>query len=176
MSMSDEIQRLEELRANGTLSEEEFREAKAKVIHDGEPGNSGGNSKEIHGVETNLWCAGIHFSQLLNIFPSAGFIIPIVLWVMGKEKSHEANAHGTNVVNWLISSAIYLVVSCLLLFAVIGIALVPLVLLLMFVFPIIGGIKALNGEYWKYPLTIEFLTPPYVEEEFGDYVDADVDY
>jgi uncharacterized Tic20 family protein len=27
------------------------------------------------------------------------------------------------------------------------------------VFPIIAGVKASNGEVWKYPLTIEFIKP-----------------
>lgn len=171
MSISSEIERLEELRANGTLSEDEFRQAKARVIH-GETDLDGhqstvmdANADKIHGFETKLWCAGIHLTQLLNVFPGAGIIVPIVMWVMGKDESAEANRHGVMVTNWLISSAIYLAVSVMLMFVIVGIPLVIAVGVMMFIFPIIGGLKALSGEFWRYPMTIDFINPPYHQED-----------
>ena len=41
---------------------------------------------------------------------------------------------------------------------VIGIPLLLAVLVLTIVFPIIGGVKANNGELWRYPLSIQFLS------------------
>ncbi len=100
----------------------------------------------------------LHLSQLLNcIVPLAGTIAPIVLWQVKKEEMPALDAHGKMVTNWLISSFIYIAVSAVLSIVLIG--LIPLfaVMIMSIVFPIIGGIKANNGEYWEYPLTIKFL-------------------
>lgn len=45
----------------------------------------------------------------------------------------------------------------LLLLVIVGIPLLILLGVIGIIFPIIGGIKANNGEVWKYPLSISFL-------------------
>ena len=100
----------------------------------------------------------VHLSQLLNlILPPAGIIVPIVLWQMKKEETPALDAHGKMVVNWLISSVIYFTVSAVLSIILIGFLGLIALGIMSIVFPIIGGIKANNGELWEYPLTIKFL-------------------
>jgi uncharacterized protein len=100
----------------------------------------------------------IHLSQLANlIIPPVGLIAPIVLWQMKKDELPGIDAHGKMVTNWLISSVIYFAVSFVLAFVFIGFFLLLALAIVGIVFPIIGGIKANNGEYWEYPLTIKFL-------------------
>ena len=101
----------------------------------------------------------LHLSQLVNIIiPPLGIIAPIVIWQLQKDKMPGLDAHGKMVTNWLISSLIYWIVSCLLLFVFL-LGLIPMLGLMIagIVFPIVGGIKANNGEFWEYPLTIKFL-------------------
>jgi len=100
----------------------------------------------------------LHLSQLLNlIIPVAGIVVPIVIWQTQKDKTPALDAHGKMVVNWLISSLIYFVVSIVLSLVLIGILGIIAFGIMGVVFPIIGGIKANNGELWEYPLTIKFL-------------------
>jgi uncharacterized Tic20 family protein len=100
----------------------------------------------------------MHLSQLANIIvPPVGIIAPIVLWQMNKDKMPALDAHGKMIVNWLISSLIYAVVSGVLVLLIVGIFGLIALGILSVVFPIIGGIKANNGEHWEYPLTIKFL-------------------
>ena len=100
----------------------------------------------------------LHLSQLANIIiPFAGIVIPIVIWQTQKDKTPALDAHGKMVVNWIISSVIYAVVSVILAFVLIGFLTLFAVAIMGIVFPIIGGIKANNGELWEYPLTIKFL-------------------
>lgn len=100
----------------------------------------------------------LHLSQLINVLlPPVGLIVPIVLWQLKKEEMPGLDAHGKNVVNWIISSVIYVFVSVILVFVVIGIPLLMIIGLLGIIFPIIGGIKANNGEIWNYPGAIRFL-------------------
>jgi len=100
----------------------------------------------------------LHLSRLLDafVFP-IGAIVTIVLWQTQKDKMPALDAHGKMVTNWLISSVIYGVISFVLMFVLIGFLTGFALWLMMIIFPIIGGIKANNGELWEYPLTIKFL-------------------
>ncbi len=105
--------------------------------------------------QMGMW---LHLSQLANVilFP-VGIIVPIVLWQTQKDKIPGLDAHGKMVVNWMISSVIYAVVSVVLMFVLIGFLTILAIGIMGIVFPIIGGMKANNGELWEYPLTIKFL-------------------
>lgn len=100
----------------------------------------------------------MHLSQLANLilFP-VGIVVPIVIWQTQKEKTPALDAHGKMVTNFMISMTIYFIVSFILAFVLIGFLLLPIVAVIGIVFPIIGGIKANNGELWEYPLAIKFL-------------------
>ena len=100
----------------------------------------------------------LHLSQLASlIVPVAGIILPIVLWQTQKDKMPALDAHGKMLANWMISSLIYAVISVILVFVIIGIFTLLGVIVMGIVFPIIGAVKANNGELWEYPLTIKFL-------------------
>ncbi len=100
----------------------------------------------------------LHLSQLLNfVLPPAGIIVPIVLWQVKKDEMPALDAHGKMITNWMISSLIYAAISFVLLFVLVGILGFIALAIMGLVFPIIGAIKANNGEFWEYPLTIKFL-------------------
>lgn len=108
--------------------------------------------------EQKQWGLLLHLSQLANVLiPFAGIIAPIVIWQIKKDEMPALDAHGKMVTNWLISSFIYLVVSGVLTVILVGLLGLLAVAVMGVVFPIIGGIKANNGELWEYPLTIKFL-------------------
>lgn len=100
----------------------------------------------------------LHLSQLLNfVIPLAGVIAPIVIWQMKKDEMPALDAHGKMIVNWMISALIYSVVSFVLAFVFIGFLGFIALAVVGVAFPIVGAIKANNGEFWEYPLTIKFL-------------------
>jgi len=100
----------------------------------------------------------LHLSQLLNfIVPFGGVIAPIIIWQMNKDKTPALDAHGKMIVNWMLSALIYSVVSFVLLIVAIGVLGFIALFVTGIVFPIVGAIKANNGEFWEYPLTIKFL-------------------
>ena len=112
-----------------------------------------------HGKQARTWAMALHFSQFaVFAVPIAGIIAPIVIWQIKKDEYPEIDEHGKNVANWLISSFIYTLVSAILTVAVIGFALLLVLLVLDVVYPIVGGIKANNGETWKYPGSITFFS------------------
>lgn len=102
--------------------------------------------------ETRLWAMILHLSVLAGYaVPFAGLVAPIVIWQIKKEQLPEIDAHGRMVANFLISIFIYGVIAGLLVFLLIGVPLLIALSVIGVVFPIIGGIKANNGELWKYP-------------------------
>ena len=61
------------------------------------------------------------------------------------------------IANWIISLMVYTVISFVLSFVLIGLPLLFALGIIGVVFPVIGGIKASNGEAWTYPLSIKFM-------------------
>tara|TARA_B110000238_G_C15898248_1_gene340811 strand:+ start:108 stop:470 length:363 start_codon:yes stop_codon:yes gene_type:complete len=116
------------------------------------------NREEYWGMPLNTYCMMIHLSQLTSIIiPGLGFILPIVMWAMNKDKDEEIDKHGKVTINWLISLFIYSVVCWILVFIFIGIIGLIILALLNFIFAIIAAIKANDNQLWVYPLSIKFL-------------------
>jgi uncharacterized protein len=108
--------------------------------------------------DANQWAMFVHFSLFAGyIVPLAGLLVPIILWQIKKDQYPFVDIHGKIVVNWIISLIIYTAICAVLLFVVIGIVGFALLGALTIIFPIIGGIKANQGEVWEYPLTIKFI-------------------
>lgn len=104
------------------------------------------------------WAFALHLSLLAGfLIPLGGLIVPIVIWQMKKGEIPGLDEHGKVVMNWILSEILYGAVAFALAFVLIGIPLLVLLGLLAVVFPIIGAIKANNGQLWKYPLSIPFL-------------------
>jgi len=111
------------------------------------------------GIDLKTFNILLHVSQLAGyVVPGAGFVAPIVMWITNKDEYEEVDRHGKIVLNWMVSSLIYMAISFVLIFALgiglIGIAVIPVVCT---IFAIIGAIKASEGEYWEYPMTIKFF-------------------
>jgi uncharacterized Tic20 family protein len=164
MNVADELQKLEQLRQSGAINNDEFVLAKAKILKEtsesGSVGPSVGiklSSSEIE-QQTRQWAMFLHLSVLAGlVVPVAGLVVPIVIWQIQKASLPGIDVHGKNAVNWIISALIYFVCCIPLFFVIIGIPLVIALMVLNIVFPIIAGIKANNGEVWKYPLAITFF-------------------
>lgn len=113
---------------------------------------------EYWGVPCNTYCMLIHLSQLTSIIiPGLGFILPIVMWAMNKDRNEEIDKHGKVTINWIISFFIYSVVCWVLTVIFIGGIVFFILALLNFIFAIIAAVKANNGQFWVYPLSIRFL-------------------
>ncbi len=111
---------------------------------------------QLWGMNENTYGMLLHLSQLLS-FSGAGIAVPIIMWAVNKDKSGTVDRHGKNVLNWLISELIYAIGCAVLCLVLIGIPLAVALVVIGIVFPIIGAVKANNGDEWKYPMSIAFL-------------------
>jgi len=151
MSIAEDIEKLNNLKQSGAMSEQEYQEAKESLLAKNRP--IGGIS-----VDTNMWGMFIHLSQFCGyIVPLAGLIVPIILWQIKKSESDIIDRHGRVVVNWIITEFILAVAFALLCLVLIGIPLLVTLAVVAIVFPIVGAVKANNGEVWRYPCSIGFF-------------------
>ena len=120
-----------------------------------------------NGVPEKTWAMYIHLSALSGMLIPFGSIIgPIVLWMMRREKSPLIDAHGKEAINAQITGLIFSVVigsvAFMLTFILIGFLLIPVVIVVYLLygvlFPILAGLKAEKGEFYRYPLTLRFIT------------------
>jgi uncharacterized Tic20 family protein len=165
MSLADELQKLEQMHRSGALSDAEFAKAKDTLMNP--PPHVQAHAVEAMPVmteaerekETRQWALFLHLSLLAgHVVPVAGLVVPIVIWQVKKTDLPGIDVHGKIVVNWIISFIIYAAGCFALAFVLIGIPLLIALGIIGIIFPIIGGIKASNGELWKYPLSIPFIT------------------
>ena len=155
----DKLEKLKNLRDQGTLTEEEFLNEKSKLLAGGEQSNFGNDVSRKHwGMDEKTFCMLIHLSQLANIVvPLAGIVLPIVMWATEKDNSPKIDAHGKIVLNWVISVVIYGICSIILAFLGIGFLMLIALGVVNLVFVILAAIKATEGQIWKYPLAIPFF-------------------
>jgi len=96
------------------------------------------------------------FSILLSI-PFANILGPLVLWLIKKDQSVYIDYHGKEAINFQISCTIYGIVGVILAFLLIGIPLLLALSIFWLIFVIIAAVRAANGEYFRYPLTLPLL-------------------
>ena len=111
------------------------------------------------------WGMLAHLSSLIAIWLGGlGFLGPLLVWQLKKNEYPSVEIHGKAALNFQITVTIALVVTSAAMFIgfffCIGWLLLPVVILIGLagtVFAIIAGIKASNGEDYKYPWSLELI-------------------
>lgn len=109
--------------------------------------NNNNNNNNLN-LTDNQVCAIIHWSSILTAFPIVALIVLLA------SQNPVWRQHAVVIVNFYINAFIFCCVSLVLCLILIGIPMLMLGSFLWFVFTIVGGLKAINGEVWPYPLTI----------------------
>ena len=159
MSLADEIEKLNNLKQDGAISETEYQEAKNALLASQQPGQAPlQQSAAPQSMDENTWGLLIHLSQFCGfVLPLAGLITPIILWQIKKGESEQLDRHGRVVANWILTAFILSIVFGVLCILIIGIPLIIALGVVWVVFPIIGAVKAYNGDVWPYPCSFKFF-------------------
>ncbi|WP_372806595.1 DUF4870 domain-containing protein [Pontiella sp.] len=159
MDLIEELEKLDAMYNNGTLTDEEFVKAKDALLAKYQ--SSGQKFKQAVGdlsSDESVWGVLIHLSQFGGyLIPLGGWLLPICLWLIKRNDSETIDRHGRIVINWIISQLIYGILFTLLCFVLIGIPLLIVLGIVAFVYPIVGAVKASSGEVWDYPGNLRFL-------------------
>ena len=116
--------------------------------------------------QARMWNMFCHLSALAGFIgvPLGNILGPLLVWQIQKDRFPSVNNHGKAALNFqitlMIAMLVGIIAAVVLSFFCVGWLLVPVVALMGLaglIFTIIAGIKANNGEDYRYPCSFEFV-------------------
>ena len=108
--------------------------------------------------DERTWAMLSHFSVLcMFIFPFGNILAPLIIWLIKKEEMSFVEDQAKEVLNFQISMTIYLLISGILCFILIGIPFVIGLGIFNVIITIIAGIKANDGKSYRYPINLRLI-------------------
>lgn len=100
-----------------------------------------------------------HLSALVGLLGNGvGFLLgPLVVWLVKKNDDPFIDEQGKEAVNFQITMLLAALVSAILIVVIIGFFLLFVVAIVATVLPIIGAIKASEGEHFQYPFALRLV-------------------
>ncbi|MBF4615233.1 DUF4870 domain-containing protein [Curtobacterium sp. VKM Ac-1376] len=102
--------------------------------------------------DQRLWATLTHIGGIFF-----NFIAPLVAYLVLRDRGGFIREHTRVALNFHITMAIAYVVSGLLTVILIGALLLPVIAVLTIIFGIMAAIAANQGQFYRYPLSIEFI-------------------
>jgi len=93
----------------------------------------------------------------VSLFLGVGFILPLIVYLVKRGESEIVAAHAKEVLNFHISLLIYFICAFPLVLFLIGIPIMMALGLMAFICAIVTAIRASEGGFYFYPLTIRFI-------------------
>jgi uncharacterized Tic20 family protein len=127
------------------------------------PAYSYPHQEQVSQTDRN-WAAASHWGTLVAAWLAMGFLAPLAIMFTVGQQSAFVRRHAVESLNFQISLLIYGAGAVLFSILTIGLGLlvvIPLGLVFLvaaLVFLIQGSIKAANGEEYRYPLTLRFVS------------------
>jgi uncharacterized protein len=103
--------------------------------------------------EEKLWAVAAHLGPLL-----LGFLAPLVVWLVFKDRSQYLDRTGKEALNMQISYMLYGLVAGISIILLVGLLLLPAVGLAWLVLMIVATVKVANHEEFRYPAIIRFVS------------------
>lgn len=113
-----------------------------------------------------MWAMLLHVLAAVVLLISGGtlaFAVPLVIWLIYRDRSALIDFHGKQNLNLQLTSLLILIVGLFVGFITLGIGFIvtfPLILaygLYVVIISIVAGVKANNGEYYRIPVAIPFI-------------------
>lgn len=117
-----------------------------------QPAYGAPGAQPVSPSDAKTWAMLAHFGAIV-----LGFIAPLVVWLMYKDRDEFVRRHAVESLNFQILLAIGYVVSMVLMFLLIGLLLFPIIWIAGIVLEVMGGIAANNGREHKYPFNVSFV-------------------
>ena len=122
--------------------------------------NESAEATTLSEKEARKWAMICHLSALVGLLGNGiGFLIgPLVVWLIKRDDDPLIEEQGKEAVNFQLTMFLAIFLSALLTFVLIGIPFLITFGLMMVIFPIIAAVKTSNGERYRYPISIRFLS------------------
>ena len=104
------------------------------------------------------WMIFCHLSTYFgSVIPLLNVIVPWIIWLSKRNEYDFVRTEGKEVINFNLSYSLYMIISSILIIVYVGMFFVAILGVLIIIFPIVGAIKASNGQHYHYPLSIRFI-------------------
>jgi uncharacterized Tic20 family protein len=107
--------------------------------------------------DEQVWGSAAHWSSFVAAAVALAFLGPLIVMLTKGNESPWVRRNAVESLNFQLSILLYLIVSGVLIIAVIGFVLLPIVGLTWLVCTIIASVKAARGEEYHYPVTIRLV-------------------
>jgi len=116
------------------------------------PSPYGGRPAALNPSDEKLWAVLVNLGGLLF-----SFLPVLIVYLCLNDRGPFVRAHAATALNFQLTLLIVYVVGGILTFVLIGIPILVIAGILAIVFPIIAAVKAGQGQWFTYPLTIPFV-------------------
>jgi uncharacterized Tic20 family protein len=107
--------------------------------------------------QERLWGMLAHLLSFVAAWIALGFIAPLVVLLVFGPRSAYVRAHAVESLNFNLSWLLYAIVAGILLIIGIGLLILLALGIAYVVLVVIATVRANNGEFFRYPLTIRFV-------------------
>ena len=102
--------------------------------------------------DQRLWATLTHIGGIFF-----NFVVPLVAYLVLRDRGGFIREHTRAALNFHITMAIAYVVAGILTIVLIGALLLPVIGIITIIFGIMAAVAANRGEFYRYPLSIEFI-------------------
>ena len=108
--------------------------------------------------QERLWGMLAHLLSFVAAYIALGFLAPLIVLLVFGQRSAYVRAHAVESLNFNLTWLLYAIVAVVLAFLLIGIVILIALGLAYLVLVVIASVRANNGEFFRYPLTIRFVS------------------
>jgi uncharacterized Tic20 family protein len=108
--------------------------------------------------QERLWGMLAHLLSFVAAYLALGFVAPLVVLLVFGPRSAYVRAHAVESLNFNLSWLLYAIVGGILLIIGIGVLILIALGIAYVVLVIIASVQANNGQFFRYPLTIRFIS------------------
>jgi uncharacterized Tic20 family protein len=106
----------------------------------------------LNPADEKMWAMLVHIGGILF-----SWVAPLVVYLVLKDRGPFVRAHSATALNFQLTLLIAYIVGAITSLFLVGFFIIFAAAILALVFGIMAAIAANNGQYYKYPLTIEFV-------------------
>ncbi|MFE7845743.1 DUF4870 domain-containing protein [Microbacterium sp. NPDC057407] len=104
-------------------------------------------------ADEKTWATVVHIGALFF-----SFLVPLIAFLVLKDRGPFVRAHTATALNFQLSLIIYAFVGVILSFVLVGVVVLLAIAVVDVVFSVIAAVKASRGEWYRYPLSIRFVS------------------
>jgi uncharacterized Tic20 family protein len=107
--------------------------------------------------QERLWAMLAHLLSFVAAYLFLGFVAPLIVLLVFGPRSAYVRSHAVESLNFNLTWLLYGIVGVILAFLLIGIPILIALGIAYLILVVIASVRANNGEFFRYPLTIRFI-------------------